>query len=191
MSPDTDHARIFHSLPQPVLVIDRDHRVHEVNDAFCQTYKLARDHAVGRFCHEVTHGYSVPCSELGTECPLLVAAESRKPCRLIHRHLGFDGATRWEEVVAAPLVGPSGAVEYVVEELRDVTELLRTREVIEEMKKQMRILQGLVPMCLNCHRVRESDGSWHALDQYIAKHTEAGISHGLCPDCVKKVYPDV
>ena len=189
MSADIDLGSVFSSLQLPVLVIDHRYRICEMNQAFCKAYRISREDALGRSCYEVTHRYSVPCSELGIECPVKIATKDLESCRIIHKHSLPDGTVRWEEVVATPLREASGRVKYVIEELRDVSELLRTREIMDEMKNEMKILQGILPMCSHCHKIRDNEGNWHRVDTYIGTHTEAGVSHGLCPECVKILYP--
>lgn len=48
---------------------------------------------------------------------------------------------------------------------------------------------GLLPICAHCKKIREDDGSWVPIEKYISDHSEAEFSHGLCPDCVKALYP--
>ena len=48
---------------------------------------------------------------------------------------------------------------------------------------------GLLPICAHCKKIREDDGSWVSIEKYISDHSEAEFSHGLCPDCVKALYP--
>jgi hypothetical protein len=49
------------------------------------------------------------------------------------------------------------------------------------------VLRGLLPVCAWCKKVREDDGYWSELDRYIASHTEASVSHGICPACTERV----
>ncbi len=49
-------------------------------------------------------------------------------------------------------------------------------------------LQGLLPICANCKKIRDDKGSWNILETYIEKHSEASFSHGMCPDCNKELY---
>jgi hypothetical protein len=51
-------------------------------------------------------------------------------------------------------------------------------------------LTGLLPICASCKKIRDSEGSWEQLELYIQKHSDAQFSHGICPDCTKKLYPD-
>ena len=50
-------------------------------------------------------------------------------------------------------------------------------------------IDGLLPICAHCKKIREDDGSWVSIEKYITEHSEAEFSHGLCPDCVRELYP--
>jgi hypothetical protein len=50
-------------------------------------------------------------------------------------------------------------------------------------------LRGVLPICSACKRIRDADGSWKPVENYIRHHTEAEFSHSICPACVKKLYP--
>ncbi|MBN2723111.1 MAG: response regulator transcription factor [Deltaproteobacteria bacterium] len=52
----------------------------------------------------------------------------------------------------------------------------------------IRTLQGILPICMHCHKIRTDDESWLRLEHYIENHSEAQFSHGLCPDCMTKYY---
>jgi len=54
---------------------------------------------------------------------------------------------------------------------------------------RVRTLKGLLPICTSCKKIRDDQGYWNHLEMYIREHTEAEFSHGLCPECVKKLYP--
>ena len=59
-----------------------------------------------------------------------------------------------------------------------------------DLEKEVHILRGILPICSFCKRIRDKDEKWIALEKYITEHSEAGFSHGLCPECAKKHYPD-
>ncbi len=56
---------------------------------------------------------------------------------------------------------------------------------------QVKQLSGLLPICASCKKVRDDKGYWTQIEEYIADHSEADFSHSLCPDCLKKLYPDL
>lgn len=54
----------------------------------------------------------------------------------------------------------------------------------------MKTLGSFLPICANCKKIREEDGSWTSIEEYIRDHSETEFSHGICPDCAKKLYPE-
>lgn len=72
---------------------------------------------------------------------------------------------------------------------------LRRRELIlqekvEEALAEVRVLSGMLPICSHCKKVRDDKGYWSQIEEYIKEHSEAVFSHGLCPDCMQKHYPE-
>jgi len=80
---------------------------------------------------------------------------------------------------------------------RDVTERKRMEEererLIVELKEallKVRTLAGLLPICSSCKRIRDDEGRWQPLEDYIREHSEAEFTHTICPECAKKTYPN-
>ena len=61
---------------------------------------------------------------------------------------------------------------------------------LEEAVGQIKTLEGLIPICMHCHKIKDDQKEWHKLEAYIHDHSEATFSHGLCPECKKKHYPE-
>lgn len=55
---------------------------------------------------------------------------------------------------------------------------------------EIKTLHGIVPICASCKKIRDAEGVWHQLEAYISKRTDAQFSHGICKDCMKKLYPE-
>lgn len=79
-----------------------------------------------------------------------------------------------------------GLQKQVLEEKR--AKMLTEREKALE---EVRVLRGFLPICAACKRIRDYQGSWTLLEKYLSEHSEAEFSHGLCPDCTKKLFPDL
>lgn len=62
---------------------------------------------------------------------------------------------------------------------------------LEKTMSELKRLQGIIPICSSCHKVRNDAGGWEMMARYIQQHTEADFSHGICPDCAKKLYPEI
>ncbi|WP_462325087.1 hypothetical protein [Desulfoplanes sp.] len=66
----------------------------------------------------------------------------------------------------------------------------RTRH-LEESFAEIKRLQGIIPICAECKKVQDEEGQWKPVELYIQSHSGAQFSHGICPDCAKKLYPDL
>ena len=55
---------------------------------------------------------------------------------------------------------------------------------------ELQALRGIVPICANCKSIRDAQDNWHPIEHYLIKHPEANFSHGICPKCAKKLYPE-
>jgi len=64
-------------------------------------------------------------------------------------------------------------------------------ERIQEAMADIKTLSGLIPICSNCKKIRDDKGYWENLEKYIQSHSEAQFSHGICPDCAAKLYPNL
>ncbi len=62
---------------------------------------------------------------------------------------------------------------------------------LHEALAHVKTLQGILPICMHCHKIRNDQQSWQRLEKYIAEHSDAEFSHGLCPECMEKHYPDL
>ena len=68
--------------------------------------------------------------------------------------------------------------------------LKETNEYLKEALQEVKKLQGFLPICSNCKKIRNDDGYWDQIESYISKHSDAQFSHGLCPLCAEELYGD-
>jgi CheY-like chemotaxis protein len=61
---------------------------------------------------------------------------------------------------------------------------------LEEALSRIKKLQGLLPICASCKSIRDDKGYWNQIEVYIQEHSGADFSHGICPDCARRLYPD-
>jgi PAS domain S-box-containing protein len=62
---------------------------------------------------------------------------------------------------------------------------------ITYLKEEIKVLQGILPICSRCKKIRNDENYWEQIESYIRDHSEAQFSHGICPDCVKELYPEL
>lgn len=73
-------------------------------------------------------------------------------------------------------------------------DLLRLREVNAALEKSLatvKLLSGIVPICMKCKAIRGTNNQWYPLEAYIRDHSEADFSHSLCPSCASEMYPNI
>ncbi|MEE9914153.1 MAG: PAS domain-containing protein [Deltaproteobacteria bacterium] len=81
--------------------------------------------------------------------------------------------------------------------IRDITErkqVERDRETLivelQQAMKKVKTLSGMLPICSSCKKIRDDQGYWNQIESYISDHSGAEFSHGICPECAKKLYPN-
>jgi hypothetical protein len=62
---------------------------------------------------------------------------------------------------------------------------------LQDALANIKTLQGLIPICANCKKIRDDKGYWSQIEVYLTKHSDADFSHGICPDCLRTLYPDL
>jgi PAS domain S-box-containing protein len=99
-----------------------------------------------------------------------------------------------EELVAARTRDLQEAYRKLQEENveRQKAEEEKERIIIQlqEALARVKALSGLLPICASCKKIRDDDGYWYQVEVYIRDHAQVEFSHGICPECVKKLYPE-
>jgi DNA-binding response OmpR family regulator len=77
-------------------------------------------------------------------------------------------------------------------------ELVRKNDVLEKLNTELnsalariKSLEGILPICSYCSKIRDEEGGWHQLETYISKHSSAEFSHGICPTCMRRYHPEL
>lgn len=86
-----------------------------------------------------------------------------------------------------------GRVKVRAEEQRRLLESqvkVRTQE-LELALQDVKTLSGLLPICSHCKKIRDDRGYWNSVEHYIARHTDADFTHGICPDCYESHFPEI
>ncbi len=99
-----------------------------------------------------------------------------------------------------------GAVDFVTKPFQREELLARVRTHVElsQLRSQLaqqtadlrdalakvKTLSGFIPICASCKKIRDDQGFWNQIERYISEHSDAQFSHGICPDCMQRLYPD-
>lgn len=116
--------------------------------------------------------------------PLNVAGATLGLIGLANKPVDFTD----EDAEIASVFGELAAIALLNSRYID---LLKEKTVsLEQALAQVKTLRGLLPICSNCKRIRDDEGFWTRVESYVSEHTEAVFSHGLCPECVRALYPE-
>jgi PAS domain S-box-containing protein len=106
----------------------------------------------------------------------LSAFREREIFEMEYRLRRHDGVYRWIFDRGVPFADENGHFAGYIGSAIDLSE--------------SSLLRGMLPICSSCKSVREDGGDWKRIETYISEHSAAVFSHGLCPTCAKKLYPD-
>ena len=106
--------------------------------------------------------------------------------RLIEPHK----ITAWIAAVAVGFL--LGQLRDVIVERKRIAERLQeSNQQLEEALAEVKTLRGLLPICSSCKNIRNEEGEWVRIEEVISDQTEARLTHGICPACSKKLYPEL
>lgn len=151
-----------------VAVIDKNMTVIDANDSFKNRTECSS--AVGQKCYKAAYEFSKPCHKHdATICPVEQSFKSKQSTATVH-HFWVNNTAVVEEVTTTPILDENGDVEFVVEEFRDVTELLGLNK-------------GQIGICSYCRKIRDENQQWVSIETYMQKHTGANFTHSICNEC--------
>ncbi len=199
---------IIDFLPDATFVIDREGKVIAWNKAM----EEMTGYSVGEMLGKNDYEYAIPF--YGERRPILIDLVSMPrevveekyltirrekeilmgdaDCPMVRRERRF--LSGW----ATPIYNLKGEIVGAIESIRDITDQVRAEEererLISELRKaisDIKKLSGLLPICSSCKKIRDDNGYWKQIESYIKENSEAQFSHGICPECAKKLYPDI
>ncbi len=163
----------------------------DVNDAFTKITGFQRNEVLGRTPVEIGLWFD--------------PKERAKFIKLVRQNGDFyEKEVRFRRKNGDPLLGiwsaekiELGGKACLISVLIDDTERKKTQEALRQERDKLRAaiseiktLSGLFPICSNCKKIRDDQGYWNQIEKYIGERSNAEFSHGICPECAKKLYPD-
>jgi PAS domain S-box-containing protein len=180
---------VLDTIQAGIVVIDpQNHTIVGVNAAAGKMFGAPREQILGSQCHKFI------CKAEEGHCPITDLGQKLDNSE--HELLTADGkrVPILKTVVSVTLAGR----EHLLESFLDITERKRAEEErerligqLQEALAEVKTLSGLLPLCSSCKRIRDDQGYWQQIEAYIRDHSEAEFSHSVCPECAKKLYPEV
>ena len=197
---------LIQAIPDVIFFKDAQNRYLTANKALEEFTGFSQEQLVGK-----TDGELLP-PELAEDCAKSdeAVAKTLKVVRFEEQYSHGD-TKGFLDTIKAPVFDDRGNRVGLVGVSRDITErkkmedeirrvarekdtLLQEKEkLITELQKALatiKRLQGILPICSSCKKIRDDKGYWTQVESYIRDHSEAEFTHGICPDCAKKLYPD-
>ena len=186
------------SLGEGLVVVDQEGRVTFMNPEAERLLGWSEPELRGRPFHETVHDRRPDGSPYpADECPSRLVARTGSRATIDDEiYFRKDGSAFHVSFIADP-VSDSGKGGGVVIAFQDITvrkqrEAERERMIMEHMDalSKVKVLSGMLPICSSCKKIRDDAGYWKQIESYIHEHSEAEFSHGICPDCATKLYPE-
>ncbi len=109
--------------------------------------------------------------------------------------LGFEAVKQGAQdyLIKGQAPGPLlfRVIRYSIERQRLENERQRLVKELKEALSKVKVLSGLVPICANCKNIRDDEGFWNHIEVYLQSHSSIEFTHGICPTCVRKLYPEL
>ena len=131
-------------------------------------------------------------AEFSTDARLTEFAH--EPYRVICK----DGQTKWLDDQTSARKDEDGTITHFQGIVIDITARKKAQEDLEKEKNELQMalnkvktLSGMLPICASCKKIRDDKGYWNQIESYVRDHSEAEFTHGICPECSDRLYPEL
>lgn len=185
---DLFYRTILNAIPLIIFIVDGDVRIRDLNNAAATVFGLDKATFLNRRGGEVLHclhSHDVPegCGR-ALFCKNCVIRNSVTKC------LEGQTVTRRRSKIELVLAGTKTAIELLITACpmpsSDDPQVVLILEDINEIS----ILRDIIPICAHCKQVRDDQEYWGSVESYFTHYIGVDFSHGICPTCMEKFYPD-
>ena len=187
---EREYRALFENANDCIMIFELENEtVLDANPKCCETYGFTRDELVGMSLKALTR--DVARGEEGLR--LMLETGSCRGYETVH--IRKDG-TAMNIVANSALIERNGR-KVVLSIDRDDTERIRAQAERERLITELtdalakiKTLSGLLPICASCKKIRDEAGHWTAVERYVRDRSHADFTHGICPECAMRLYPD-
>jgi len=178
----------------PLCITNVDFEIIRANKAYREIWsQTSAEEGQGMKCYE-----SRPGSFCHTDdCPLQQVINGKDEVTTESAKYKTKEGTNTYIVSARPLKDADGNLLGIVESFQNISDRIKAENAkaelidgLQEALDKVNLLGGLLPICASCKKIRDDKGYWNQIETYIRDHSEAEFSHGICPDCAQKLYPE-
>ena len=183
---------IMDSSPIMIFYKDLQNKFIRVNRVLAEATGVTKEAMEGKTAFEIYPNNSKDYWEDDKE-----VIASGKPKIGIIEPIDTESGKRWLQTDKIPYRDKEGRIAGIVGFSIDITDRKQAEDALEEERRRLqqaldevRTLRGIVPICASCKKIRDDNGYWNQVEKYISERTDAEFSHGICPECAKKLYPE-
>ncbi len=185
---------LFHEAPVGYHEFDSEGRITSVNRTELEMMGYSPEEMIGQFVWKF-----IVEEEAARESVLGKLAGTKPLSRGLERHFRRKDGSSFPVLIEENfLKDEEGKIKGIRSTIQDITERKRAEaereKLIQELQEALaniKTLSGLIPICASCKKIRDDMGYWNRIESYIEKHSTAAFSHGICPECAKKLYPEI
>lgn len=173
-----------------ISVHDAEFRIVRANRALARRFGCEPAELIGQRCYRLFHGTDEPWPD----CP---HREAQKTVTTVTREVNDPFFGTPLQVTCSPYCGGAGNPVGIVHVARDISEQKSREEErealvarLQDALAQAKILSGLLPICASCKSIRDDQGYWNQIESYIRERSDAEFTHGICPECAERLYPE-
>jgi PAS domain-containing protein len=180
---------ILDAIPLPIFVVDQDVRIFWSNQSAAPLLDVEPNQIFLKRCGDVMHCQHAVESTKGCgrtkfckDCPIRNSVQQSAEGQRVVRKKNMMRMVGKDKVVEMNLLVTTAPVSYQGESL-----VLLILEDISELME----LRSMVPICAYCKKIRDDEAFWHSIENYFKVHLNLDFSHGVCPECAKKIFPEL
>jgi PAS domain S-box-containing protein len=184
---------LFDNAPIGYHEYDSEGRITNVNQTDVEMLGYTREEMIGQYIWKFNVG-----EEIAREQVLAKLAGKLPPGRELERTYRRKDGTTFPVLIEDRLIrdekgqikGIRCIIQYITQRKNAEAEREKLIQELQEALAKVKTLRGLIPICASCKKIRDDQGYWKQIESYVRDHSEAEFSHGICPECMKKLYPD-
>jgi PAS domain S-box-containing protein len=178
----------------PLCMTDKNFTIQKVNQAYAEMVNKDPQSCIGKKCYD--NRSSDKCHT--PECPMILIMDNNHGVAECECCTSDDRKEKRHCMITTKAYyDRKGEIAGIIESFLDITERKKIEQkrdkLIKKLNKaasEIKTLKGILPLCSYCKKIRDDEGYWEQVDTYIHENTNADISHGICPDCLKQHFPE-
>ena len=178
----------------PLCITNVDFEIIRANKAYREIWpQTSAKEGQGMKCYESRPGGFCHTDD----CPLQQIINGKDEVTTESAKYKTKEGTNTYIISARPFRDADGNLLGIVESFQNISDRIKAENAkaelidgLQEALDKVNLLGGLLPICASCKKIRDDKGYWNQIETYIRNHSEAEFSHGICPDCAKKLYPE-